>query len=161
VSDQPSPLTGTTSGTPGFDERLSVPAWWYLMAVGVAVLLGAEIHMGYPGVRSWIGYAALVPLFAGALFWLGRTRVRVAGGELSVGSASVPLRHVGHVDVVPRSGKQEAMGPQLDPTAFVMHRGWVGPLVRVEITDPDDPTPYWIFSCRRPDALVAALTPDS
>ena len=140
-----------------FDERLSVPWWWYLLAVGVAALLGAEIHMGYPGVRSWIGYATLIPLFAAALFWLGRTRVRVAGGELGVGSASVPLRHVGHVDIVPRSGKQEAMGPQLDPAAYIMHRGWVGPLVRVEITDPQDPSPYWIFSCRRPEALVTAL----
>jgi hypothetical protein len=157
VSEDPSPAAGTTSGASGFDERLSVPWWFYLLAVGVAVLLGAEIHMGYPGVRSWIGYAALVPLFAATLFWLGRTRVRVADGELSVGAASVPLRHTGRVDVVPRTGKQEAMGPGLDPSAHVMHRGWVGPLVRVEITDPADPTPYWIFSVRRPDRLVAAL----
>lgn len=157
MSEQASPAAGATSGASGFDERLSVPWWWYLLAVGVAVLLGAEIHMGYPGVRSWIGYVTLVPLFAAALFWLGRTRVRVADGELGVGPASVPLRHVGRVDVVPRSGKQEAMGPELDPSAYIMHRGWVGPLVRVEITDPDDPTPYWIFSCRRPEQLVAAL----
>lgn len=157
MSEHPSPTPGATSGTSGFDERLSVPAWWYLMAIGVAVLLGAEIHMGYPGVRSWIGYAALIPLFAAALFWLGRTRVRVGGGELGVGSASVPLRHVGRVEVVPKAGKQEAMGPELDPTAYVMHRGWVGPLVRVEITDPDDRTPYWIFSVRHPDRFLAAL----
>jgi Protein of unknown function (DUF3093) len=163
VSDHPAvgshqPATGRTPGTAAFDERLSVPWWWYVLAVGLAGLLGAEIHMGYPGVRSWIGYATFIPLFAAALFWLGRTRVRVAGGELAVGPASVPLGHVGHVDIVPRPGKQEAMGPQLDPAAYIMHRGWVGPLVRVEITDPQDPTPYWIFSCRRPEALQAALT---
>ena len=157
VSEQPSAEAGATSGVSGFDERLSVPLWWYLLAVGLAVLLGAEIHMGYPGVRAWIGYVTLVPLLTAALFWLGRTRVRVAAGELTVGAAAVPLRHVGRVDVVPRAGKQEAMGPQLDPAARVLHRGWVGPLVRVEITDPDDPTPYWIFSVRRPEALVTAL----
>jgi hypothetical protein len=33
----------------------------------------------------------------------------------------------------------------------------VGPLVRLEVTDPDDPTPYWVFSVREPDLLIAAL----
>lgn len=134
-----------------------MPWWWYVLGGGVGVLLGAEIHMGYPGLRSWIGYAVCVPLFLAALFWLGRTRVRVAGGELRVGGAAVPLRHVGQVDVVARSGKQQALGPGLDPAAYLMHRTWVGPVVRVEIIDPDDRTPYWIFSVRHPERLLAAL----
>jgi hypothetical protein len=157
VTEHPSPTPPATSGSSGFDERLSVPWWWYLLAIGVGVLLGAEIHMGYPGVRSWIGYATLIPLFVLALVWLGRTRVQVAGGELQVGQARVPLRYVGRVEVVEKADKQLALGPELDPTAYLMHRGWVGPLVRVEITDPDDPTPYWIFSVRDPARIVAAL----
>ncbi len=134
-----------------------MPWFWYLLAAGVGVLLGAEIHMGYPGIRSWIGYVTLIPLFVGAVYWLGRTRVRVADGQLSVGPASVPLLHIGRVEAVSRADKQEVLGPQLDPEAHLLHRGWVGPLVRVEITDPEDPTPYWIFSVRHPDKLVAAL----
>jgi hypothetical protein len=157
VSEHPSTTAGATSGGSGFDERLSVPWWWYLPAVGVGVLLGAEIHMGYPGIRSWVGYALCVPLFVAALIWLGRTRVRVADGELRVGAAALPLRHVGRVEVVAKADKQEALGPQLDPAAYLMHRTWVGPVVRVEVTDPDDPTPYWIFSARRPERLRAAL----
>jgi hypothetical protein len=157
VTEHPSPTPPATSGSSGFDERLSVPWWWYLLAIGVGVLLGAEIHMGYPGVRSWIGYATLIPLFVLALVWLGRTRVQVAGGELRVGPARVPLRYVGRVEVVEKADKQLALGPELDPTAYLMHRGWVGPVVRVEITDPDDPTPYWIFSVRDPARIVAAL----
>ncbi len=134
-----------------------MPWFWYLLAAGIGVLLGAEIHMGYPGIRSWIGYVVLIPLFVGAVYWLGRTRVQVAGGELRVGKASVPLRHIGRVETVTKQDKQEALGPQLDPEAYLMHRGWIGPLVRVEITDPEDPTPYWIFSARHPDKLVTAL----
>jgi hypothetical protein len=30
-------------------------------------------------------------------------------------------------------------------------------VVRVELTDPEDPTPYWLVSSRRPDALARAL----
>jgi DUF3093 family protein len=157
VSEHQAATPAATSGTPRFDERLSVPWWWYLLALGLAVLLGAEVHMGYPGVRSWIGYAITIPLCLGAVVWLGRVRVRVADGELHAGDARLPLRYVGHVDVVPREGKQVALGPELDPAAHLVHRAWIGPVVRIEVTDPDDPTPYWIVSSRDPDALVAAL----
>ncbi len=150
----PSPAT---SGTARFDERLSVPLGWYLPAVAVAVLLGAEVHMGYPGVRSWIGYAILVPLAVLVLVGLSRIRVRVTDDELQVGTARLALRHVGRVDVVAKRDKQIALGPQLDPAAFLMHRGWVGPVVRVEVTDPDDPTPYWVLSVRDPEAFLRAL----
>lgn len=150
-------MSRATSGGSGFDERLSVPWWWYPPVIGVAVLLGAEVHMGYPGIRSWIGYAVCIPLFVAALVLLGRVRVRVADGELAVGSKSVPLQLLGRVDVVGKAGKQQALGPDLDPSAHLMHRGWIGPVVRVELTDPDDPTPYWIFSVRHPDRLLAAL----
>ncbi len=150
----PSPAT---SGTARFDERLSVPLWWYLPAVAVAVLLGAEVHMGYPGVRSWIGYAITVPLAVLVLVGLGRIRVRVTDDELQVGTARLALRYVGRVDVVAKRDKQIALGPQLDPAAFMMHRAWVGPVVRIEVIDPDDPTPYWVLSVRDPDAFLRAL----
>jgi len=157
VSEHPAATPPATSGTPRFDERLSVPWWWYVLALGVAVLLGAEVHMGYPGIRSWIGYAITVPLFLAATFWLGRTRVRVVDDELRVGEAILPLRYVGQVDVVARADKQTALGPELDPTAHLLHRPWIGPVVRIEVTDPDDPTPYWIVSVRDATGLVAAL----
>jgi hypothetical protein len=157
VSEHPAATPAATSGTPRFDERLSVPLWWYLPAIGLAVLLGAEVHLGYPGIRSWIGYAIAVPLCVGTLLWIGRTRVRVVDGELRAGDATLPLRFVGHVDVVTRERKQEALGPELDPTAHLLHRPWVGSVVRIEVTDPDDPTPYWIVSVRDAQGLVAAL----
>jgi Protein of unknown function (DUF3093) len=157
VHDHPSPTPSATSGGPAFDERLSVPWWWYVPAVGLGVLLGAELHLGYPGVRSWIGYAVFVPLLMGALVALSRARVRLEGDELRVGPARVPRRFVGRVEVVDRRDKQAALGPELDPAAFVLHRGWIGPLVRLEITDPDDPTPYWVFSVREPDRLLSTL----
>ena len=62
MADHPSPAGSATSGGYAFDERLSVPWWWYVPAVGIGVLLGAELHMGYGGLRSWVGYAVLVPL---------------------------------------------------------------------------------------------------
>ncbi|MGB8795872.1 MAG: DUF3093 family protein, partial [Mycobacterium sp.] len=46
---------------------------------------------------------------------------------------------------------------QLDPAAYVVHRGWVGPMVLLVLNDVDDPTPYWLVSCRHPERVLSAL----
>jgi DUF3093 family protein len=169
VTDRPTPQDAasrpTTPPEPAapapaesrFDERLSVPWWWWPPALGVAALLAAEVHMGYPGVRAWAPYLLLAPLAAAVLLALGRTRVRLTDGELWVGQAHVPVRFVGEVEVIGREDKRRALGPELDPAAYLVHRAWVGPLLRVRLTDPDDPTPYWVFSTRRPRQLAELL----
>lgn len=152
-----------------------MPWWWWPPALLVAGLLAAELHMGHPGVRSWLPYVLLLPLAVTVLIWLGRVRVTVDGDagdlggdlggdlagagprELRVGPAHLPVSQIGRADVVTGEAKREALGPRLDPEAFVLHRPWVGPVVRIEVIDPDDPTPYWVVSTRRPEELLAAL----
>ncbi|HEY7594325.1 MAG TPA: DUF3093 domain-containing protein [Actinophytocola sp.] len=140
-----------------YRERLYVTWYWWPLPLIAAGLLAAEIHMGYPGVRAWLPYVVLVPLTALLIWRAGATSVRVQDGELWVGKAHLPLRFVGEIQVVPAKDKRRALGPHLDPAAFVMHRGWIGPLVRLRQTDPEDPTPYWVLSTRHPDRLVEAL----
>ncbi|MGH3754161.1 MAG: DUF3093 domain-containing protein [Pseudonocardiaceae bacterium] len=143
--------------TSGFDERLTVPWWWWPVGMGVATLLAAEVHLGYPGVRAWLPYLLTVPLTAAVLVRMGRHRVRLSGGELWVGPAHIPIHHVGQVQVIHPSAKRRALGPDLDPAAFVLHSAWIGPVLRIELTDPQDPTPYWVVSVRRADELAALL----
>lgn len=38
-----------------------------------------------------------------------------------------------------------------------MHPGWTDSVVTVQILDPRDATPYWIFSTRKPNAVLSAL----
>lgn len=164
VSASPSsPGVHAVESRPVVRERLTVPWWWWVPVLGVVGLLAAEVHMGHPGVLAWLPYVLLLPLGALALVRLGRVVVGVlpAGGsgelEVVAGAAHLPVRFVGRTDVVTGAAKQRALGPDLDPEAFVVHRPWVGPAVRLEVLDPDDPTPYWVVSTRRPEALVAAL----
>ncbi|MBB4676968.1 hypothetical protein HNR67_003086 [Crossiella cryophila] len=146
-----------TTGDVLFSERLYLPWWGWPLPLAGAVLLAAEIHMGYPGVRSWLPYLLLVPLVVVTMLWLGRRQVQVKGGELWVGEAHLPLEFVGRVSTLNAEEKRPALGRDLDPAAFVAHQGWVGPAVLVELTDPDDPTPYWIFSVRQAEKLAGLL----
>lgn len=138
-------------------ERLTVPWWYWPLPLVAAVLLAAEVHMGYPGVRAWLPYLITVPLTVWMLVGMGRIKVGVSDGELRVGDAHIPLRHIGKVEVLDATEKRVALGRELDPAAFVMHRGWVQKVIRVELIDPQDPTPYWVFSARSGERLAALL----
>lgn len=151
-SASPSETTGAR-----YRERLYVTWYWWPLPLVAAVLLSAEIHMGYPGVRAWLPYVVIVPLALSLIVKSGRTKVAVEDGELHVGDAHLPLEFVGEVEVFEAKDKRRVLGPHLDPAAFMLHRGWVGPLLRVQVTDPADPTPYWVFSTRKPEELAAIL----
>jgi hypothetical protein len=144
-----------------YRERLWVPWWWWPLGFGVAALIAFEVNLGIRGLPDWLPFAALFAVAAGALLWLGRFEVRVTvGGEgvdLWAGQAHLPVTVIARSAEVPRSAKSAALGRQLDPAAFVLHRGWVGPMVLVVLDDPDDPTPYWLVSCRHPDRVLSAL----
>jgi hypothetical protein len=148
--------TEASTGT-AYRERLYVTWYWWLLPLLAAGLLAAEVHLGYPGVRAWLPYVLLLPLTALLIWRSGRAGVRVQDGELWVGDAHLPLRFVGETQIVSAKEKRRVLGPHLDPAAYVLHRGWIGPVVRLRLTDPDDPTPYWVVSTRHPDRLVEAL----
>ncbi|MGV9482476.1 DUF3093 family protein, partial [Gordonia aichiensis] len=64
---------------------------------------------------------------------------------------------VARAAAVAPTAKSAALGRQLDPAAYVQHRAWIGPMALLVLDDPDDPTPYWLISTRRPDRVLAAL----
>jgi hypothetical protein len=48
-------------------------------------------------------------------------------------------------------------GTRLDARAWLLIRGWVAPVVKIEVIDEQDPTPYWLVSARRPRELEQAI----
>lgn len=139
------------------DERLRTPLWFWPAGLAAGGLLAAEIHLGYPGPRSWLPYLVVLPVVAALLWRLGRVRIRVDEAELWVDDAHLPLRLIAGVEPLHGDGKRAALGPELHALAFVVHRPWVPGAVKVALADPADPTPYWIVSSRHPERLAAVL----
>ena len=48
-------------------------------------------------------------------------------------------------------------GSEADARAYLLLRPYLKRAVRVEITDPADPTPYWLLSTRHPDRAGQAV----
>ncbi|MFN8088516.1 MAG: DUF3093 domain-containing protein [Mycobacterium sp.] len=156
-------MTGSrvTSQTVRYRERLFVPWWWWLLGLGASALLATEVNMGVRALPDWLPYSVLAAVAAGVLMWLSRTEIKVIDNgsdrELWAGEAHLPMSVVTRSAEIPRTAKSAALGRQLDPAAFVLHRSWIGSLILLVLEDPDDPTPYWLVSCRRPDRVLAAL----
>ncbi|WP_298457005.1 DUF3093 domain-containing protein [uncultured Cellulomonas sp.] len=137
------------------DERLWFgPAGWVAV---VAFALGAVVVL-YPVGTTVAVTGGVVVLVVGLLVaraWA--TPVRVTDGELWAGSAHLPLAVVGEVTALDREATRAELGPRLDARAHVCLRAWARTAVRVELLDPQDPTPYWLVSTRHPAELAAAV----
>lgn len=140
-----------------YAERLYVPWFHWILPLVAAALLSAELHMGFPVIPIWLPYLVFLPVAVAGLIRLGGVRVQVLDGELWAADAHLPVHFIGTAEVVTAERKRKTLGPELDPTAFVVHRGWVSTMIRIEVTDPADPTPYWLVSTRRPGRLIEAL----
>ena len=144
-----------------YRERLWVPWWWWPLGFALAALIAAEVNVGMRALPDWLPFVTLFAVATGTLLWLGRVEVRVVAGdggvELWAGAAHLPVTVISRSAEIARTAKSAALGRQLDPAAYVVHRAWVGPMVLLVLDDPDDPTPYWLVSCRHPDRVLSAL----
>lgn len=145
-----------------YSERLYVPLWWWLffiVVVAVVAVQGVILHSPW---WLWLVLVLVAPLIAWLLVRASTERIVItedgAGHRtLVAGGATLPFDDIARCAVVPATAKSAAMGRQLDPEAYVVHRGYVRTMVILVLDDPEDPTPYWLISTRTPDKLTAAL----
>ncbi|MDQ0756733.1 DUF3093 domain-containing protein [Arthrobacter sp. B3I4] len=156
-----SPAAPAPNSTPGdttvlFSEKLWPSFWIWLVAAGLS---GAGILVFAP-ISMAAGITAAVVLFVilVVLLVLSTPTIQVTAGTLRVGRATIERRFVGAAVSYRGAEATAERGVRLNGLAFLCIRGWIDPVVRMEITDPSDRTPYWLASTRRPEQLVAALS---
>jgi hypothetical protein len=139
-----------------YDERLTVPrSWWFLaIATGVAVALILLPFGPLPLLAGLVGGAALSMM---AVSSYGSARIRVVAGSLVAGKARIPVAALGAATVLDPQETVAWRSHKADPRAFMLMRSYVPTALKVEVTDPADPTPYVYLSTRSPQRLAAAL----
>ncbi|MBE4716700.1 DUF3093 domain-containing protein [Pseudarthrobacter sp. AB1] len=146
-----------TAGTPAvFRERLWPNVWIWVIAAGIS---GAGILVFAP-ISMAAGYTAAGVLFTimAVLLVLSTPTILVTSDALTVGRATIERRYVGEVAAFRGKDATAQRGTRLNALAYLCIRGWIDPVVRIEITDPSDRTPYWLTSSKRPEELTAALS---
>ncbi|QIM16567.1 DUF3093 domain-containing protein [Leucobacter insecticola] len=97
-------------------------------------------------------YALLV-----GTFLLLSPSLRVEGGRLTAGRASIPVDQLGSVELLGVEALRLAIGPGNDARNFLLVRGWIHRGVRIENIDPADPAPYWVLTTRHPEKLARSI----
>ncbi|MGO4462372.1 DUF3093 domain-containing protein [Streptomyces sp. M-16] len=138
------------------DERLSAPrSWWGVAALtGLACALTLLPLGTLPLLAGLVGGTALAALLVSSY---GSARVRVVNGSLAAGEARIPVTALGEPEVLEAEEARAWRTYKADVRAFMLMRSYVPTAVRVEVTDPADPTPYVYVSTREPQALAAAI----
>ncbi|WP_406138245.1 DUF3093 domain-containing protein [Streptomyces anulatus] len=142
---------------PPFDERLTAPrSWWFIdFGVGVACALMLLPLGTLPLLAGLAGGTVAAAVLVSSY---GSARIRVVAGALVAGDARIPLSALGEPEVLDAEEARAWRTYKADARAFMLLRGYVETAVRVEVTDPDDPTPYVYLSTRNPQGLAAALS---
>jgi len=139
-----------------YRERLAPSFWIYL---ATALVIPASLLVFAP-INIYAGIICALVLFVGSVALLvGLAPVIVVTDEtLTAGKATIPLNLLGTPETFTGSAATIQRGQKLDTRAWLCMRGWVDPVVKIPLEDPNDPTPYWLVSTRNPKGLSAALT---
>ena len=148
------PTSAARSST-GFRERLVPGPWLFIMLLLIVPAAWLTVTPVAAELAVPVAIAAYV-IIAGILL-LSAPVVSVSDGHLSAGRARIPLSMLGSVEVLDDSGLRAAIGPGMDARSHLVIRGYIHRGVRIEITDPADPTPFWIITSRKPRSLQAAI----
>lgn len=104
-----------------------------------------------------VGLAIVVPSSLVAYVLMSSPTIQLDADELRVGRMRVPKPALGEAQFFDGERASFERGPGLSPGSQRLFRGDVSGVVRIEIVDPNDPTEYLLFSCRRGAELVSAL----
>ncbi|WEO94795.1 DUF3093 domain-containing protein [Streptomyces sp. FXJ1.172] len=143
------------SATP-YEERLTTPRSWWLFSflVGVSFALILLPFGTLPLLGGLVGGTAAAAVVASAY---GSLRIRVVGDSLIAGEAKIPVSALGASQVLDAEEARAWRTYKADTRAFLLLRAYIPTALRVEVTDPEDPTPYLYLSTREPEQLAAAI----
>lgn len=140
-----------------FKERSPWPIWLWLFLLFLAASLALAVWAAL-GTR-WGSITMLVQCL-GLIFLSQKTvlTIEVSEDQLRVGDAHIDRKFLGQVIALSSDEMRQWRGPRSDPAGFMVLRFWIATGVKIEIKDPNDPTPYWLVSSKKAQPLVAALS---
>lgn len=138
-----------------YRERLWPTPWLF---VALLLVIPAVSMMLLPiNAPIALPVAIVVYIILSAILFATAPSIRVENGELIAGSARIPVSLLGEAQILDADALRRAIGPGLDARAHLLIRGTIHRGIKITVTDPADPAPYWVLTTRNPRTLVDAL----
>jgi hypothetical protein len=140
-----------------YDERLYVPLRWWVQATMLVATFWLAFVVALEPVLAWAASGVLLAGAVALLLGYGAARVRVHDGMLVAGRAQIPVTLLDDPMPLDAQATRLLAGRDADVRAFLLLRPYLKRSVRVWVTDPADPTPYWLLATRHPETLADAI----
>ena len=144
------------SPPPVYVERLSIRARWWAVVLTIALFGSTELFAGFSGRVVAVVVTAVVVPTAVLLALAGRTTLRVDAEGVSAGGQTMRFDDMDSVQSLDAQETRLLLGPQADPAARLVIRGYIRESVLLRPADPE-PVPYWLVSTRHPQQVIDAV----
>ena len=138
-----------------YKERVLPTVYFYIASITVPLSLFL-VALPFSEIVSISLALASIPLVL-VLSWLGSPLIALNEQTLSIGQASIETKYLGKAEVVSAQEAFLERGVKLDSRAFTKFQIGVKQLVKIEIQDKQDPTPYWLIATRNPEVLAGLI----
>lgn len=141
---------------PVFRERL----WPSIGLVVTAFVMTSSLGVAYGRAYGtelglMVGISTTLAVAVGLI--VNTPVIQVDELNFRAGRARLPLEYLGKVEKLDAQQSRLARSTGANSNAHFQLRGGIHSSVIVEVTDTQDPHPYWQVSTRRPDELISVL----
>ena len=102
-----------------------------------------------------VALISIVSIFA--LSWALAPIITLTAETLSVGKVRIETKYLGVAQQVEGNDAFVERGQRLDTRAFTRFQIGVKQLIKIEIVDEEDPTPYWLIATRNPEVIAGLI----
>jgi hypothetical protein len=147
---------GVDGKSPTFQERLWPSAGQWTFAFIMTASLGIAYGRAYGmDLGVIVGIVATIVVAIGMI--VNAPLIQIDELNFRVGRARLPIQYVGKIQKLDEEQSRRARSTDANSNAHFQLRGGIKHTVIVEVTDAQDPHPYWQISSRKPDELISAL----
>ncbi len=141
-----------------YKEVIRAPLWLiafvYFLVLSVVMSIWAALG-NTPALVS-LGMLSIWVVF---IYFKTELKIEVNENELRVGAARIQHAYIGDVIALTPAEMKTIRTRDADPSAHLAIRFWSSKGLKIKISDPRDPTPYWLVTSNAAADLVKALQP--
>ena len=137
-------------------RELVTPRWTSFLPL---TLILPTFWLTFAPINAPVGLVSglFVTVLAIGLMVANSPKITVSGSQLKVGKAQIDAKFIGSCEEIAYAPRFAQRVPNLNPKAYLRLQNSRRGLLKLEVLDKNDPTPYWLISTKNPKLLLAAL----
>jgi hypothetical protein len=141
-----------------YKEVVRAPLWLIAFIYFLILSLVMSIWAALGNTPALVSLGIL-SIWVVVLYFKTALRIEVDERELRVGGARIEHSYIGEVTALSPVEMKATRTRNADASAYLAIRFWSSNGLKLQVSDPRDPTPYWLITSTSAEKLIKALKP--